>query len=182
LCSLKGQHGESGFTLIELIVVCTLIGIMLTMGIPSLRNTVYTDPLKSSARKVIGFVGGLRESAVRYQQPYLLYISQSENRIWYEKDLDANTGEDIEREKNESDDHHGKHQLQFPETVRISEVQTQEDDASAQDGTVIWISKQGYLARTIIQLEDEDGNVLNVQFYPFLDSATVSGQDNLIEN
>ena len=80
---------EKGFTLIELIVVTFLIGIMLSISIPSLRNTFFTDPLKASTRKIIGLVTGVRELAARSQQPYLLHISQMENRIWYEKEVDG---------------------------------------------------------------------------------------------
>lgn len=74
-----------GFTLLELIVVCTLIGIMLTISVPSLRSAFSTNPLKSTARQVVGVINEVRQTAVRNQEPYHLYISQLENRIWYEK-------------------------------------------------------------------------------------------------
>ena len=162
--SNKTQN-ERGFTLIELIVVMALIGIMLSISIPSLRATFFIDPLKSTTRKLIGIVGGVRELAVRYQQPYLLHISQAENRIWYEKD----GGEvDKESEKNK------RAELLFPETVKISGVWMSGDDELAGDKSVVWISKQGYMNHTIIRIEDDDGNELSVQFYPFLDTAEVS--------
>ncbi len=158
----KREGDESGFTLIELIVVCTLIGIMLSISIPSLRSTFFTDPLKTTTRKVIGLVGGVRELAVRYQHPYLLHISQAENRIWFEKDVE----EDIEKSR--------ERELIFPETIKISRVRMSGEEDLSEDSTVIWITKQGYLNHTIIQLEDDKGNTLEVQFYPFLDSADVS--------
>ncbi len=157
---------EKGFTLIELIVVTFLIGIMLSISIPSLRNAFFNDPLKATARKIIGLVTGVRELAVRSQQPYLLHISQLENRIWYEKEAEG-------KENAENDTSYGN-EISFPESVKISEILTGDSDSSSKDGTVIWISKQGYMIDTIVRINDNDGNHLNVQFYPFLDPALIS--------
>jgi prepilin-type N-terminal cleavage/methylation domain-containing protein len=160
---------EKGFTLIELIVVTFLIGIMLSISVPSLRNTFYTDPLKSTIRNIIGLVVGVRELAARSQQPYLLHISQVENRIWYEKETDG--------EEDKAIDTGEKRNLEFPESVKIAGVWLGGDDDSSQGDNVLWVSKQGYMQDTIIRVEDDDGNHLNVQFYPFLDPALVSDQD-----
>lgn len=163
--SFNRGDNERGFTLIELIVVTFLIGIMLSISIPTLRNTLFTDPLKSTTRKIIGLVMGVKELAVRTQQPYLLHISQLENRIWYEKDLVG--------EENKDTDTLEKRELMFPESVKITGLWMAGDDTPAEGNSVVWISKQGYLNDTIIRIEDDDGNHLNLQFFPFLDPALV---------
>lgn len=162
---VKREGNERGFTLIELIVVCTLIGIMLSISIPSMRNSLFTDPLKSTARKVIGLVSGVRELAVRNQQPYLLHINEAENRIWFEKDGEEGK-KDSEKIQNG--------ELLFPAAVRITGVWMSGEEELSEDKTVIWITKQGYLNHTTIEIEDDSGKNLKVQFYPFLDSAEVS--------
>lgn len=167
-CRQEWTCRERGFTLLELIVVTALIGIMLSISIPSLRNTFFTDPLKATTRKIIGLVTGVRELAVRSQQPYLLHISQLENRIWYEQDVDKG----VDR----GDETPSSGELSFPESVKITGVWVGADDSASQGHIVIWISKKGYLIDTIIRLEDDDGNHLNVQFYPFLAPAIVSDE------
>lgn len=162
--SLPRVQSERGFTLLELIVVCALIGIMLSFSVPSLRMTLFSDPLKSTARNLIGLVNGVRELAVRHQQPYLLHISEAEKRIWFEME---NSNEAEKRE-----DRRGQ-ELVLPETVNISGMWIGGVESS-EDRKVIWISKQGYIQRTLIRIEDKDGKHLNIQFFPFLDSVTVA--------
>jgi len=161
---------EKGFTLLELIVVTALIGTMLAISIPSMRNAFFTDPLKSTTRKIIGLVTGIRELAVRSQQPYLVHVSQMENRIWYEKDVEKGG------KQQSATDQDGE--LVLPESVRITGAwaATGADVDLSQGHLVIWVSKQGFLVDTIIRIEDDDGNHLNVKFYPFLDPAIVSDE------
>jgi hypothetical protein len=141
---------------------------MLSLTIPSLRNTFFTDPLRATTRKAIGLVTGVRELAVRSQQPYLLHISQLESRIWYEREDAGNQNRESDTQK--------QGDLQFPESVRITGILVESNESSSVDETVVWIGKQGYMTDLILRFEDEDGNHLNVQFYPFLDPALVSDQ------
>jgi hypothetical protein len=52
----------------------------------------------------------------------------------------------------------------------------EKDESSVQEQIVIWVSKQGYMIDLLLQIEDEDGEHLNVQFYPFLEPALVSDE------
>lgn len=185
----RGAGGQRGFTLLELIVVCALIGTMLSLSIPSLRMAFFADPLKSSARKVIGLVNGVRELAVRHQRPYLLHIDEIEKRIWFEMDRDIDSqGNTTQAGKNQplkkkatesplSDNQDRKtlreREIQLPETVKIAGVMTAEEDSS-QEQTVIWVTKQGYIKETLVRLEDDGGKGINVRFFPFLDGVAIT--------
>lgn len=162
------ERGEGGFTLLEMIIVCVLIGLMLSLAVPTMRNAIFTDPLKSSSRKIIGLVSGVRELAVRNQQPFLLHINEGENRLWFEKEVD--TGK-IEEEITQQDS-----QLLLPDTVKISGLWIGGDQTVLRDNSAIWISKQGYMQRTAIRIENDDGDMLTLQFFPFLDSVEISDQ------
>ncbi|MGW8195239.1 MAG: pilus assembly FimT family protein, partial [Desulforhopalus sp.] len=146
------KWSRGGFTLVEMIIVCVLIGLMLSLTVPTMRNTIFADPLKSSTRKVIGLVNGVRELAAREQQAYLLHISEAENRLWYEKEIhDAASEEDTLQDNSE---------LQLPDAVKISGLLIGGGQTLQQDNSVIWISKHGFIQQTAIRLENDDGDTL----------------------
>ncbi|MCP3892964.1 MAG: prepilin-type N-terminal cleavage/methylation domain-containing protein [Desulfobulbaceae bacterium] len=161
---------DDGFTLIELIIVCALIGVFLTLAVPSMRNAVFNDPLKMSTRKLVGFVSGLREVAVRNQVEYLLHISQIDNRIWYEEDSPKATEDNKSLEKSAEE----QNSFEMAEDIRISEVWIGGKESSALNETVVWISNQGLMNHTKIQLQDDLGNDLTVDFFPFIETPQIS--------
>jgi prepilin-type N-terminal cleavage/methylation domain-containing protein len=56
----NGGH-PNGFTLLELIVVISLLGIMLVMAVPRFHETLFLDESKTSSRWVIGKIQALKE-------------------------------------------------------------------------------------------------------------------------
>jgi prepilin-type N-terminal cleavage/methylation domain-containing protein len=65
--TINNEHC-SGFTLIELIVVISLIGLMLFVSLPRLQDNPFLDGGKQSSRWLIGKVRSLKESAIRDQK------------------------------------------------------------------------------------------------------------------
>lgn len=162
--ALQKNQDDDGFTLVELIIVCVLIGLMLSITIPTMRSSFFSDPLKTSSRKAVGFVAGVRELAVRQQQPFLLHISESENRLWYEEDNEPEDEGDNNEEK----------ELKFPDDVSIKQVWIGGDGSSVEDKTVVWVSQQGYMNPTMIRLSGDDGEDLTLMFRPFIDTPIIS--------
>ena len=153
----------NGFTLLELIIVCVLIGTMLVVSVPAMRSSFIGDQLKTSSRKIIGFVNGIRQLAEREHQSYFLNIDKIENRIWYEKDIT------IEAEEENED----AEKLILPSQVRISEIWTRSEGEYSDDQHRIWISPKGYMDQTVLHIEDDGSNVISLHFFPFLDSVRV---------
>lgn len=161
------KTSSSGFTLLELIVVLALIGIMLVVSVPTLQNTLLDDRLKGTCRKIIGLVNSVRELAAREQQPYFLNIDRNENRIWYEKDMEAGTEEGQEKTEEDED----RQELNIPEEIRISEIWTRSEGEYSDDQGRIWVSSKGYMDQTVLHVTDDDGNVISLHFSPFLDNV-----------
>lgn len=158
------RHGnEAAFTLVELLVVCLLISLMLAVSVPTLRNTLLTDQLKATSRKIIGAIREMREEAVRDQQSFVLYVDMEKKRIWYEKDNEKDP-----EERNASFDRG----MQLPSSVRIQDVWTKSDGRQAEGIVSLWITRQGYMDQTVIHMTD-DSDTQSILFSPFLGSIKV---------
>jgi prepilin-type N-terminal cleavage/methylation domain-containing protein len=77
------DNGQSrGFTLLELIVVISLLGIMLVLTVPRFHETLLLDESKTNSRWIIGKIQSLKEAAVRNQKRYTLHIDLDSERFW----------------------------------------------------------------------------------------------------
>jgi prepilin-type N-terminal cleavage/methylation domain-containing protein len=166
------QSGEGGFTLIELIVVCALIGIMLSLAVPSFRTKIINDPLKAAVRKSIGLVREVRETAARRHKPYLLHINHIDNSIWFEAVEKVD-----EKEEAEDAEETDESKWTVPETVEIAGLWVAGEKKSALESTTVWISPEGYMENTVIGFEDDDGSFLAVEFQTFIDEAVIHDEE-----
>ena len=180
---LSVQKDSRGFTLMELIVVCTLMGIMLVVSVPTMRNSLMGDELRSTSRKIIGFVKGVRELAVREQQAYFLNIDANENRIWHEKDEvggekkeNKKTEKSERSDRSEDDEDDDEKGVTLPDALKISEIWTKTEGVYSSDQHRIWISKKGYMDQTVLHLTDDESNVISMHFSPFLSEVEVFGE------
>jgi prepilin-type N-terminal cleavage/methylation domain-containing protein len=158
-------RNESAFTLFELLVVSALISVMLAVAVPTLKNTVLTDPLKTSSRQVIGLIKAVREKAVRDQQPYLITFDLSENSIRFLKESVVGFDDTVEDITDE---------LHLTEPVRILDVWTKSEGRQDTDRQILWVSKQGYIDETMIHLGNDKDEVLSMLFSPFLGKVQIT--------
>ncbi|MBW1822856.1 MAG: type II secretion system protein [Deltaproteobacteria bacterium] len=73
---------NSGFTLIELTVVISLISIMLFFAVPRFRNAVLTDSMNNTSRWIIGKVRVLKEYSTSKQKLCILHVNMDSNKMW----------------------------------------------------------------------------------------------------
>ncbi len=154
---------NKGFTLLELIVVCALIGIMLVVSVPALRNTLLEDQLKTTSRRMIGFINGVRELAVREHHAYVIHFNRTENTLWYEKDQHTDNKEKLM----------DRQSFTLSDDVRISEIWTRSKGVFPLNLDKIWVSRKGYMDQLILHLTDVQENVMSLHFSPFLQTVTV---------
>ena len=80
--STVGSLNKHGFTLVELMLVIVLIGVVLGLAVPSIRDTLTTDKLKKASRQLIGLERELRAEAVRDQLDRILCIALPASDYW----------------------------------------------------------------------------------------------------
>ena len=82
-----------GFTLLELILVMLIIGLMLTVVVPSMGGLLKSQRLDQCARTIAGLLKEARVRAAGEVKPYRLVIETEDNTCW----LEALTSQGFER-------------------------------------------------------------------------------------
>ncbi len=153
---------RNGYTLVELAVVVFLVGIMLALGIPKVRESLINDGLKSTQRHLIGAIRELKANAVREQVDYVMDLDLNGQTFW-------TYGEDMTPEKR---DEMRKIAFHLPEGVKITDVSQLGVEKKADGDIAIRFYKQGQVQPTVIHLAEE-GRAATIVLAPFLDTLKV---------
>ena len=148
----------SGFTLIELIVVISLISLMLLFTLPRLQDNPFLDDSKKSSRWLIGKVQALKESAIREQRQYALHFDLDSGRIW---DTNASMSpEDLESAALNSS-------YSLPDDLRILDIEYPQSGKIYSGQTEIIFYKAGYTDKALVHMQEGD-SYLSFLIEPFL--------------
>ena len=113
--STAGKRTEGGYTLIELVLVIVIVGVVLYIAAPKVRDDILNDSLRASVRQFVGLVKELRQDAIREQIDYILHVDIGANRYWIETS-------DMTPEKREyAHFHHASHMLS--KEILLAQVQ-----------------------------------------------------------
>lgn len=166
---MKESSKDKGFTLLELVVVLGLLGIMLVVTVPKFRQALLTNQLKSSTRKIIGLVDGLRDKAIRQNKDYLLHIEIEDNRLWIAE------AEVTEEQKSLARDSG----FVLPPDVKIIDVWLMSRGKKAVGEVTIRFNRKGYVEKSVIHLGEGDADRMSLVLAPFL--AEVKTYDTYID-
>ncbi len=142
-------RNNNGFTLVEIMVVITLISIMLAFAVPNFQS-LTTDTTKETNNWIILTVKMLKQGALQNKKNYTLHVSMESNKMWYTAEAD---GEDEEETETESK---SLGEYQIPEGMRIVDVEFPEEEQISSGEVEINFYVQGFSDRAIIHIEDED--------------------------
>ncbi|MGB5746523.1 MAG: type II secretion system protein [Desulfobacterales bacterium] len=155
----NGQSG--GFTLIELIVVISLIGLMLFFTLPRFGDNPFLDDSKQSSRWLIGKVQSLKESAIRDQKQYSLHFDLDSGRIW-------ETNESMSAEDLESAAFNSSSSL--PDDLRIIDIEYPEKGKIISGEAELIFYKAGYTDKALVHMQEGD-SYLSFLIEPFLSNV-----------
>ena len=82
-CSTRSAHGvcglRSGFTLVEMLIVVTIVGILASVIVPTLSSTSGAVALEAMARTLAADIRGARQSAVQYNGSFAVTFDLANN-------------------------------------------------------------------------------------------------------
>ncbi len=140
---------ERGFTLLELLVVLTLIAIMLALSVPAFRTSLFTDQLRQSARSIIGILHEVRQAATGSRSGCYLDIDLGENQLSYTCPQPPAQGEDLQ-----SSEDTPAPAVKLGPAVRVSSLWSGDDNSVASGTVSLWVNQNGQMDRLIINLTD----------------------------
>ena len=157
---------DRGYTLIELSVVVLLIGMMLLISVPKIRDSLPGDDLKAAARRLVGASRELRSEAVRERVDYILRLDLSDPgfRV-FSADTTAEKLAEIRKEA-----------VRFAEGVKITGFSRPGEDTITEGQVEIRFHHQGYTDPAVVYLTEEE-RTFTVVFHPFLDKVAVYEKD-----
>ncbi len=171
---LKGLCSRAAFTLLELMVVLVLLSIMMAMSLPRFGSTIITDPLKRSARQVIGAVREARQQATESSEGCGLVIALEEGSFdlycpRFMAHAATRQDEELGDELTDTDDslQEPSRLLSLQEPARIRSVWNGASDRFTIGDVTLWITADGVMEPSVINLSD-GRDELGLTIFPFI--------------
>jgi len=148
---------KQGFTLLELLLVITLIGVVLVLAVPSTRDALTGDKLKKASRQFIGLERKLRAEAVHDQLDYILCMDLSDSSFWV-------IASDMTPEKQNEIKKNRKH---LPDDVTIADIVDENNKKISSGESKIIFRKNNICSPAVIHLSYEEDK-MTIVINPFL--------------
>ncbi len=155
--SLNKSTQISGFTLIELIVVITIISVILAVSFPRIIKSSLFSNAGSQADNIAFLADDLKSRAIRNNTDFLLHIDTTAGKIWV---THAIMDDDQKEQAKQAE-------ASLAEGTQISQVLFADNKKPALPEYQIYFRKQGYSDFVLIHLiENQNNRTLKIE--PFL--------------
>lgn len=150
-----------GFTLIELIVVITLISIMMFFAVPRLNTNLLSSNEREVSKWIVLTVKSLKKNALRGQIRHRLHVDLDNNKLW--TSVDAPEIDELEEMAQKK-----MNEYELPDGFQLIDVAFPGEQKKNSGVAKIRFFKKGYSDHAMIHLEDDSANRLTYEVEPFL--------------
>lgn len=157
------NFNRNGYTLIEIVVVTTLIGLMLFFTLPRFQSAFFSGDAKDVTRWIILKVKALKESAVIEQNTYILHFDTDSARAWITHE--KMTDEEIAQAK--------QNEFVFPKSIQVVDIEYPGIGTLSNGEGEICFYPKGYSDKAIIHLVKADNEYTSYIIEPFLPKVKV---------
>jgi len=170
-----------GFTLIELIVVITLISVMMFFAVPRLNTTLLTSDSRRVSTWMVLTVKALKQKSLREQRTHLLQVDLEKHKLTSAvetKAPEASEGKEAFEELNGGKEQAAKSEaLELPKGFRLTEVAFPGKTPISSGIAEIRFYPKGYSDHVLIHMEDSTGDRISFEIEPFLQQVQIHNSD-----
>lgn len=156
--------GTEAFTLIELIVVVSLISVMLFFAVPKMGGSFFANDERKFSGWLLANIRDLKSKAVKEQTALALYVDLDHNQIWKGSAF---------MEEDDFPDREDPGRVSLPEDYSLTGVIFSEHVRVANGIARIYFYPKGYSDRAIIHIRKNDGSRVSYRIESFLPHVKV---------
>ena len=149
---------KNGFTLIELIVVISLISLILFLALPRFQGGFLSDNTKKVSRWIMLKVQTSKEKAVREKNNYILHVSLDSNKLW-------TSHETMSEEELQHAEQNG---YRVSGDIIVSDVEYPDNEKISTGQADIYFYAKGYSDLAMIHIKNNDDEKFSFLIEPFL--------------
>ncbi len=162
---LNNHIFSSGFTLIELIVVMSIISLLVLFAVPEFSHRIIRDDTKITVNQIVYNIENLRQNARIQNKDLYMCFQTATNFIYMGERPPAPDLPDTEASS----------RFPLPSDVRIDDIEFFIPPAQMNSTPCIRFDKKGYSDWAIIHLSDTDGRNFSLVVEPFLPTQIHKG-------
>ena len=159
---LNRKSRPKGFTLVELIVVISIIAILLVFSFPVFKTAQFFSNSKSQAEKIARLITDLKKRSLQKNVDYFMHIDSDSGMVWI-------SNESMDDELNEKAK---KNAIALSENFSIIDVEFHGMEESGNKEYKIRFRKQGYSDFALIHILENENN-LTLKIEPFLSTVQI---------